>query len=159
MIRPSMAFAIEAHGEQTYGDEPYRTHLYAVVQVLKDFGFSGKYLDAGALHDTIEDTNTSRETLAGKFGQWVADVVWACSGTGANRKERNASIYAKISMMYDAATVKTADRIANVENAEPGGRHALMYISEAIWFHHAVAKHAPAAMVERLERAYKAAGA
>jgi (p)ppGpp synthase/HD superfamily hydrolase len=157
MIRPSMTFAIDAHGEQRYGDEPYRSHLYAVVQVLKDFGFSGKYLDAGALHDTIEDTYTTRDTLSATFGKWVADVVWACTGTGSNRKERNAAIYAKISMMPEAASVKTADRIANVEHAEPGGKHAMMYISEIIAFHHAVAKNAPPAMIQRLERAYKEA--
>lgn len=157
MTSPAMQFAIERHGEQMYGYKPYRVHLYTVVQILRDFNYVGAYADMGALHDVIEDTETSREEIERLFGANVANMVWACTGTGENRKMRNATIYAKISMLPKAAILKTADRIANVENVAPGGKHAKMYLGEREEFHAHVAFYAPAAMQDRLERAYAAA--
>lgn len=158
MTSPAMQFAIERHGGQMYGDRPYRDHLYAVVQVLRDFGYVGKYADMGALHDVIEDTETHREEIEHLFGHEVSMMVWAVTGVGDSRKMRNATIYAKISMMPKAALLKTADRIANLENAEPGSKHAKMYIGERDEFHAHVAYYAPATMQDRLAQAYAMAG-
>lgn len=44
-------FAIAAHGEQRYGDDPYVSHLAAVVQVMDDFELSDEFKVAGWLHD------------------------------------------------------------------------------------------------------------
>lgn len=156
MTSPAMQFAIEKHGDQMYGDVPYRNHLYAVVQCLRDFGFIGKYADFGALHDTIEDTPATREEIEHLFGHEVSMMVWACTGVGRNREIRNATIYAKISMLPKAAIIKTADRICNVENAKPGSKHAKMYLGEREEFFAHVAYYAPRAMQDRLERAYAA---
>ena len=48
------------------------------------------------------------------MGVHVADLVWAVTGVGANRKERNQSIYDKIKNYPMAAVLKTADRIADL---------------------------------------------
>ncbi len=154
MTSPAMQFAIERHGDQMYGDKPYQHHLHAVCTILRDFGYFGKWLDAGALHDVIEDTPTTIDEIMMKWDEWTAKVVWACTGVGVNRKERNASIYEKIAAFPAAAVVKMADRIANVENSTPGSGHAAMYIKEARAFYDAVGCHAPADMVMRLDRAY-----
>jgi (p)ppGpp synthase/HD superfamily hydrolase len=58
------ALAIDAHGDQLYGNEPYRTHLAAVVEILNDFGYSGSYMAAGWLHDVVEDTTIDIKTIA-----------------------------------------------------------------------------------------------
>lgn len=156
MTSPAMQFAIERHGDQMYGDKPYQHHLHAVCTILRDFGYFGKWLDAGALHDVIEDTPTTIDEIMMKWDEWTAKVVWACTGVGANRKERNTSIYEKIAAFPAAAVVKMADRIANVENATPGSSHASMYLKESSEFNRQVGQRAPHVMQRRLDRAYDA---
>ena len=51
---------------------------------------------AAWLHDTIEDTSVTREDIVAHFGDEVAALVWAVTGEGATRSERNQSAYAKI---------------------------------------------------------------
>lgn len=149
-------FAIQAHHNQLYGDQPYRVHLYAVVQVLKDFNIvEPETLAAGWLHDTIEDTGETRMSLAQKFGVKVARLVHAVSGEGRNRRERNRSIYLKIAEHPAAAVVKCADRIANVEASRPLSRHWYMYANEQQGFAKAVRAHVPDAMWARLEAAFE----
>ena len=147
-------FARSAHDGQRYGGKPYVWHLEAVVQVLRDAGYADEYLAAGWLHDVSEDVGVSISTLRRYFGDRVADLVKACTGVGRNRKERNACIYDRIASYPDAAVVKVADRIANVEAAQRGSSHAEMYLKEAIAFHENVAVHAPESLRRRLNRAY-----
>lgn len=156
MSKEARDFAISAHGGQLYGSEPYRSHLFSVVQILRDYGFRGKWEEAGWLHDTIEDTQITLEDLRGRFGDWVAQVVWAVSGVGHNRKTRNASIYSKLANNHDSRIVKVADRIANVENSKAGSSHRAMYLKERDEFEAAAREGVPGLMWERLERAYMA---
>jgi len=112
-------FAYKKHADQKYGTGPYTIHLDAVRQVLKDFDWvMTDIIVSGWLHDTIEDTNTTQEEINALFGAQVARIVWACSGVGKNRKERNESIYAKLKECPEGVCVKLADRIANVESAK-----------------------------------------
>lgn len=149
------SFARERHAGQLYGDHPYVDgHVCYVVGILLVFGYDEVFRAAGWLHDVIEDTPTTREEIRGRFGSTVESLVWACTGVGANRRERNASIYEKITALPEAAIVKVADRIANVEASQPGGKHRQMYLKERSRFHEMVAVHAPKGLVERLEAAY-----
>lgn len=122
-------FAEERHGDQLYGDRPYTVHLEAVRAVLRDFGHDGAIAAAAWLHDVVEDTPTTREEVAERFGEEVASLVWAVTGVGRNRKERCASAYEKIRALPAAATLKLADRIANVE-ASLGSPRIVMYRAE-----------------------------
>lgn len=111
-------FAIERHAGQMYGDRPYVTHLCAVWQVLRDSGVrAGPLQTAAWLHDVLEDTPTTFAELGERFGEEVQALVWAVTGVGANRKERNGEVYRKIKICPAAADLKLADRIANVEAA------------------------------------------
>ena len=48
-FREARMVSIQAHGNQTYdGIFPYHKHLDDVVDVLKRFGFSGKYIIAAS---------------------------------------------------------------------------------------------------------------
>ena len=148
-------FAIEAHGDQTYGDgQPYRVHLFAVHQVVRDFGYDGPYAEAAWLHDVLEDTPITFSQLSANFSGQVCSLVLACTGEGKNRRERNACIYDRISRYPQAAIVKVADRIANVEASAEGSSHRSMYRKEADAFWSAVARHVPDTMQDRLSRAY-----
>lgn len=150
-------FARQAHVGQLYGGKPYvDAHVSRVVQIVQDFGYGKAMQDAAWLHDAIEDTSATRAEISNLFGSWVAQLVWACTGEGHNRKTRNASIYEKIRLLPEAAIVKVADRIANVEASDPNSGHRQMYNKEAEAFAAKVALFVPGAMRDRLARAYTA---
>jgi (p)ppGpp synthase/HD superfamily hydrolase len=109
------AYAVERHGAQAYGNEPYVVHLASVRTVLADVGVGEDLAVAAWLHDTIEDAGATRKEIVARFGEKVAALVWAVTGCGATRRQRNADAYRKIAALPEAATLKLADRIANVE--------------------------------------------
>jgi guanosine-3',5'-bis(diphosphate) 3'-pyrophosphohydrolase len=112
-------FAVKAHGQQMYGDEPYIVHLIAVEKILIRFGHTDEpMLQAAWLHDVVEDTQTTLEDIKTQFGKTVADIVSSVtSESGINRKERNTKTYPKIAASRPGTILKLADRIANVEHS------------------------------------------
>lgn len=132
-------FAVTRHAGQLYAGKPYPYHLIRVASVLEAHGFDDYHYQAAAwLHDVIEDTQTTYEEVRAKFGTVVASLVWAVTGIGSNRRERNASIYEKLKHAQDARILKCADRIANHaasmvdprKDWEPDHAHCRMYYSE-----------------------------
>ena len=140
MMDPSVIFArdfaIRRHAMTRYGDgQPYEVHLAAVEAVIVatpeiEEKWQPFYRCATWLHDTIEDTGTTRGEIEERFGAYVGDLVWACSGFGPNRAARNADIVRKLLLFPAAAPLKCADRIANLEACRPQDRLASMYIVE-----------------------------
>ena len=117
------AFAIRAHGDQKYGlGEPYVVHLENVRNILVEFGFGGEeghdYLIGAWLHDVLEDTETSQEFLQQTFGTHATAMVWAVTGRGANRRERNEDAYKKMIAYPEAIPLKLADRLSNGRNSK-----------------------------------------
>jgi (p)ppGpp synthase/HD superfamily hydrolase len=109
-------FAIDAHSDQTYGKYPYAYHLAVVESVLAEHGFAAhEYRAAAWLHDVIEDTDAELRMIGTLYGTRVASLVWACTGEGKNRKEKANEIYRRLKVYPDAAPVKVADRIANMD--------------------------------------------
>jgi (p)ppGpp synthase/HD superfamily hydrolase len=147
------AFAEERHATQKYGDRPYLVHLSAVRDVLRSMGHGGPLAVAAWLHDVVEDTPTTKDEVCARFGADVAALVWAVTGVGANRSERNASAYAKIRATPDAATLKLADRIANVEASRGRPDKLAMYRGEWASFEAALRGFGDERMWERLRRA------
>lgn len=117
-IRDARDFSIENHGEQRYGFKPYVFHLYAVMSVAFEFGIIDEdILIATMLHDVVEDTDVTRETVQLYFGPRVGDLVYAVSNEpGKNRKEKHKKTYLKIVAIPGAIKLKLADRIANVRS-------------------------------------------
>ena len=73
-------FAAYKHKDQRrkgVNAEPYINHPLAVAKLLTDVAivYDLDILQAAILHDTIEDTETSREELLMKFGKAVTDYV------------------------------------------------------------------------------------
>lgn len=146
-------FAETRHATQRYGDRPYVVHLTAVREVLRSFDLGGDLAIAAWLHDVLEDTATSREELRARFGADVDELVWAVTGVGANRKERNASAYTKIRATPRAGYLKLADRIANVEASRDRPDKLAMYRSEQQRFEQALEGLGSEEMWNRLRRA------
>ena len=120
--------AVKVHSGQDYdGVFPYEKHLDDVVRVLKRFGFSGRFIVAGYLHDAIEDGSISYNKIKTHFGEEVAEMVFCVTDElGRNRKEKKSKTLPKTASSYDAIVLKLADRIANIEH---GGKVS-MYAKE-----------------------------
>jgi (p)ppGpp synthase/HD superfamily hydrolase len=131
-------FSEIAHAGQVYaGEVPYTVHLDNVVNVLARFNETGDVMVcAGRLHDSVEDTNTSYNDIAKRFGLEVAELVYAVTNElGRNRKEKAEKTYPKIHAAGLAATrLKLADRIANVEYGMANGGKNDMYKEEYRYF-------------------------
>lgn len=149
------AFAREMHADQLYGSLPYAdAHLNVVADIVRRYGGDTGQIAAAWLHDVVEDCSVPIGLIYAEFGFRIGGMVGACTGFGETREQRNWQIYRKIGIRHEAALVKTADRIANVEASQPGSRHAEMYLSERDAFARQVAIHAPPLMNQRLEAAY-----
>ncbi len=69
-------FALNAHKDQKRDSgDPYLSHPVAVANILSDLKLDSATIATGLLHDTIEDTNTTYNTVQKEFGKEVADLV------------------------------------------------------------------------------------
>ena len=69
-------FALNAHKDQKRDSgDPYLTHPVAVANILTELKLDSATIATGLLHDTLEDTNTTYNTVEKEFGKEVADLV------------------------------------------------------------------------------------
>jgi len=111
------AFAVAAHGDQTYGDYPYFVHLDEVAAIAAAYGETAEII--AFLHDVVEDTDTTVEGVKSVFGALIANCVAILSDEpGETRKIRKTATYKKMALVHGeeelALLVKAADRLANM---------------------------------------------
>ena len=123
MLIGALAFAADKHRNQRRKDaeaSPYINHPIMLAKILSVEGGveDGLVLCAAVLHDTIEDTETSYEELAGGFGREIADVVREVTDDKslpkAERKQLQIDHAPQLSRA--AKLVKLADKIANLRD-------------------------------------------
>ena len=69
-------FALKAHRDQKRDEGvPYIIHPVAVADILTDLKLDSATITTGLLHDTIEDTKTTYNSVKKEFGKEVADLV------------------------------------------------------------------------------------
>lgn len=119
----ALRFASLKHRDQRRKDEeqsPYINHLIDVASIL---WFEGRVrtpeiLMAGILHDTLEDTNTTRDELANHFGdtitRFVEEVTDDISLSAKERKE--AQVRQAAGASRGAKLIKLADKISNLRD-------------------------------------------
>ena len=120
-------FAKRKHRHQLRKDKktPYWFHLREVVHNLSAIGIKDKdVLCAGWLHDTIEDTDTDYDDLAGKFGARVARiVVEVTKDKTLPEREKERAFCEKLSnASWEAQVIKLCDLWANLADLESGYR-------------------------------------
>ncbi len=75
-LRAAFEYAAEHHGDQLRkSGEPYIIHPIAVAGLVSDLGLDPDSVIAALLHDCIEDTDSTHEDIARRFGPTVADLV------------------------------------------------------------------------------------
>ena len=100
------------------GNEPSINHLAEVANLLAlaTDGADAELLAAGWLHDTIEDTETTREELAEKFSERVASLVVEVTDDMRLEKpvRRRKQIEDAPHKSPGAKLIKIADKISNI---------------------------------------------
>ncbi|OHC40802.1 MAG: bifunctional GTP diphosphokinase/guanosine-3',5'-bis(diphosphate) 3'-diphosphatase, partial [Rhodanobacter sp. RIFOXYA1_FULL_67_6] len=113
----------QAHaGQERKSGEPYITHPVAVAGILAELGLDAETIIAAILHDTLEDTELSRESIAGEFGEVVAELVDGVTKLDkmrfGSRQEADAESFRKmlLAMARDIRVIliKLADRLHNM---------------------------------------------
>ena len=119
----ALAFAAHKHRDQRRKDaeaSPYINHPIALAEVLAGEGAvtDVEVLAAALLHDTIEDTDTSRAELEREFGARIAAMVAEVTDDKnlpkADRKRLQIEHAAGLSQ--GAKLVKLADKICNLRD-------------------------------------------
>jgi (p)ppGpp synthase/HD superfamily hydrolase len=121
-ILEAIRFATVAHAGQTRKgkpDVPYITHPLAVGLLLAKIGASEDIIIAGILHDTIEDTDATKESIGDIFVKAVAEMVNDVTeqNTSLSWQERKKAALMHIPhMSHGSLMVKTADVIHNMND-------------------------------------------
>ena len=75
-LKKAIDFAKKAHISQSRASgEPYFTHPLAVANILADLRLDDDSIITGLLHDTVEDTIVTIDTIKTEFGDDVAKLV------------------------------------------------------------------------------------
>ena len=76
MVKKAYEYASNLHsGQFRQSGEPYIIHPLNVACILADMHADSDTICAGLLHDTLEDTTTTKEDIAHDFNQNIANLV------------------------------------------------------------------------------------
>ena len=120
-------FAVKAHQNQKRDSgDPYSNHPIAVASILTELKLDSATITTGLLHDTIEDTHATYETIKKEFGIEVADLVEGVTKISvfenqavANSKAENfRKLILATSKDIRVLLVKVADRLHNMRTID-----------------------------------------
>jgi len=122
-VEQAYLIARKAHqGQKRRSGDAYITHPVAAAVILSEMHMDAQSIMATLLHDVIEDTAISKEELADKFGDEVAELVDGVSKLTQIKFESRAEAQAEnfrkmvLAMVRDIRVilVKLADRLHNM---------------------------------------------
>ncbi len=120
-------FALRAHKNQKReSGNPYIIHPVAVADILTELKLDSATITTGLLHDTIEDTKVTYESVKKEFGKEVADLVEGVTKISAleekaveNSKAENfRKLILATSKDIRVLLVKLADRLHNMRTLD-----------------------------------------
>ena len=140
LVARADAFADAAHGaikhKRKYTGDDYIVHPREVAAIVATVPHTPEMLAAALLHDTVEDTGVTIETIRAEFGAvvagLVADLTDVSTPGGGNRAIRKGIDLAHTaSASPQAKTIKLADLLSNTASIvahDPG--FARVYLKE-----------------------------
>jgi (p)ppGpp synthase/HD superfamily hydrolase len=147
-IKKAIQFAARKHHGQLRREAealPYITHLFSVALLVAEGGGDDDTVTASLLHDTIEDTSTTREEIVREFNERVASLVEAVSEPQKlGWKERKEAYLRQLrEAPIEAVLIALADKIDNIESTleaqeREGGAFLSRWqrpLSDYLWFH------------------------
>ena len=123
-VLKAVHFAAFKHSNQrrkNKSQDPYINHPIEVAYFLSQVpGVNQETIIAGLLHDTVEDTNTTRAELEQEFGSEIANIVMECTDDKSlpkvTRKKLQIEHASSSLMSHSARLVKLADKLSNLKN-------------------------------------------
>jgi len=115
--------ALSAHdGQFRRSGEPYITHPIAVATIVAELGLDAQTVAAALLHDAVEDTGLTLESISEAFGPGVAKVVDGVTKLDrlqfdSKEAQQAATIRKMLVAMADdwrVLLIKLADRLHNM---------------------------------------------
>jgi guanosine-3',5'-bis(diphosphate) 3'-pyrophosphohydrolase len=123
VVLQALAFAADKHRDQRRKDaaaSPYINHPIALANVLVREGevVEPAVLAAALLHDTVEDTQTTRAELVAAFGPAIASIVEEVTDDKSLPKAERKRLQVEhaATMSREAKLVKLADKICNLRD-------------------------------------------
>ena len=126
-LNKAFNFAVNAHKNQKRDSgDPYSNHPIAVADILTELKLDSATITTGLLHDTIEDTHATYETIKNEFGQEVADLVdgvtkisvFENQATTSSKAENFRKLILATSKDIRVLLVKIADRLHNMRTID-----------------------------------------
>ena len=126
-LTKAYAFAVKAHKDQKRDSgDPYSNHPIAVASILTDLKLDSATITTGLLHDTIEDTYATYETIKKEFGKEIADLVDGVTkisvlenkATAISKAENFRKLILATSKDIRVLLVKLADRLHNMRTID-----------------------------------------
>jgi GTP pyrophosphokinase len=127
LLRRAYIFSAREHRDQLRSSgEPYLVHPLEVAWLLADLHLDTHSIVAGLLHDVVEDTLTTVETVAEYFGEDVAHIVEGVTKISKLNYSSEELVEAQnlrkmiLAMIDDIRVilVKLADRVHNMRTLE-----------------------------------------
>jgi len=126
-LTKAYAFAVKAHENQKRDSgDPYSNHPIAVASILTELKLDSATITTGLLHDTIEDTYATYETIKKEFGKEIADLVdgvtkisvFENKATTNSKAENFRKLILATSKDIRVLLVKLADRLHNMRTID-----------------------------------------
>ncbi len=127
IVKRAYDYADELHKDQMrQSGEPYISHLLNVAYILAEMHADRDTICAGLLHDTLEDTNITKEDIAHDFNQNVANLVDGVTKLSKmNFSSKQDQNYANTRKIITGITedvriiiIKLADRLHNMRTLQ-----------------------------------------
>ena len=140
LVWHARTFAIAAHEavgqRRKYTGEPYWRHPEHVASLVETVCGTSEMVAAAWLHDVVEDTEVTLDTLSELFGEEVAELVdWLTDRSrpeDGNRATRKRIDRDRLAQAPEAAvTIKLADLVSNTSSiAQHDPSFARIYLDE-----------------------------
>ncbi|WEF24149.1 bifunctional (p)ppGpp synthetase/guanosine-3',5'-bis(diphosphate) 3'-pyrophosphohydrolase [Paracoccus sp. S3-43] len=123
LIRDAYEYGMRMHeGQFRQSGEPYFTHPIAVAAILTEMRLDDATIITALLHDTVEDTRSTKEDLTATFGAEIADLVdgvtkltnLELSSAQSKQAENFRKLFMAMSRDLRVILVKLADRLHNM---------------------------------------------
>ncbi|MCS6820323.1 MAG: RelA/SpoT family protein [Microscillaceae bacterium] len=150
LVKKAFKMAVEAHKkDRRKSGEPYIYHPIAVAQIVVDeIGLGPTAVVAALLHDVVEDSEITLETIEKEFGPKIARIIDGLTKIKTSNKNielsdsvsEQAENYRKMVLALSedvrVIMIKLADRLHNMRTLESMQRHKqLKIISETIYIY------------------------
>lgn len=118
-VKKAIYYARKYHGSQMrQSGEPYYSHPIEVACMVSDYLFRTDVIVTAILHDTLEDTELTKEQITQKFGWKVANQVMDLTRIKENGIKISAAETVEIlykEKKHDVLLIKLFDRLHNMQ--------------------------------------------